>query len=254
MPEPDPEATPEPAADPERAAVDPQATPEPAADLGAEPVGTAADPAGAVADRSRLERARARRPLWIVVLLLLLGSAALWGASRLPFGGAVVDRPGGGSSVRVDLGADRVPALVPVALLALAAVAAAVALSGVLRRVLGGVLVLAGLGVAVAVLLPSSDHRLAFLSATDYQRLRDATAGAPWGHALAVLGGAFLLVAGVLLVWRGARLPRLGGSYQTPGAAKAVRDPDRELWNALDHGDDPTDEPTTGGTPGGPPG
>ncbi|WP_433263603.1 Trp biosynthesis-associated membrane protein [Actinosynnema sp. CS-041913] len=152
---------------------------------------------------------RPKRPLWITVLLLLLGAAALWGSSRLVWD-ASADRRG----------EEVVPALVPLALLCLAAIAAVVALSGWVRRVLGVVVVAAG-GTA------------AFLGL--------AESGALAGRAPAVLGGALVLGAGVLLVVRGAAMPRLGGGYQTPGAAKRATDPERELWNALERGDDPTD-------------
>lgn len=143
------------------------------------------------------------------MLSLLLGSAALWGSSQLVW----------------DTSADRrgdevLPSLVPLALLCLAAIAAVVALSGWARRVLGAVVVAAG-GTAV------------FLGVT--------ASGALPGRGLAWLGGFLVLGAGVLLVVRGGAMPRLGGGYQTPGAAKRSTDPERELWNALERGDDPTD-------------
>jgi hypothetical protein len=56
-----------------------------------------------------------------------------------------------------------------------------------------------------------------------------------------LLGAALAVAAGVLLVVRGSAMPRLGGGYQTPGAAKRTADPERDLWNALERGDDPTD-------------
>ncbi len=147
-----------------------------------------------------------KRPLWIVVLLLLLGAAALWGSSRLAWD----DRRGD----------EVLPALVPLALLCLAAIAAVVALSGWVRRVLGVVVVAAG---GTATWLGVSES------------------GALPGRGLAVLGGILALGAGVVLVVRGSVMPRLGGGYQTPGAARRSADPERELWNALERGDDPTD-------------
>ncbi|WP_238412337.1 Trp biosynthesis-associated membrane protein [Saccharothrix deserti] len=150
-----------------------------------------------------------RRPLWIVVALLLLGAVALWSASGITWD-ASADRSG----------ADVVPALTPLALLCLAAIAAVVALSGWVRRVLGVVVLLAG-------------------AAAAFQGV-DAD-GPVIGRGL-VSAGAFLVVAaGVLLVLRGSSMPRLGGGYQTPGAAKRATDPERELWNALERGDDPTE-------------
>ncbi|MEU4763032.1 Trp biosynthesis-associated membrane protein [Actinosynnema sp. NPDC023794] len=155
------------------------------------------------------EETTARRPLWIVVALLLLAAVALWGASAMPWD-ASADRSGG----------DVVPALTPVALLCLAAIAAVVALSGWVRRVLGVVVLLAG-------------------AAAAFQAV-DAD-GPVTGRGLVLLGAALAVAAGVLLLVRGSAMPRLGGGYQTPGAAKRTADPERELWNALERGDDPTE-------------
>jgi hypothetical protein len=155
-----------------------------------------------------------------VIVLLVLGAAALWGSSRLTWTSQSVDRAGSGVAVVSRTGAEVVPGLVPLAVLALAAIAATVALGGWARRVLGVLVALAGVG---AVWLPVS-----------------ASGGAA-PRALAVAGGLSVLVAGVLLVWRANRMTRLGGSYQTPGAAKRAADPDKEMWNALERGDDPTD-------------
>ncbi|MBM7813619.1 Trp biosynthesis-associated membrane protein [Saccharothrix algeriensis] len=143
------------------------------------------------------------------MLSLLLGSAALWGSSRLVWD-AAADR----------VGDEVAPALVPLALLCLAAIAAVAALGGWARRALGVVVAAAG-GAAL------------FLGATG--------PGALPGHALAAVGGVLVLGAGLLLVARGSSLPRLGGGYQTPGAARRSADPERELWNALERGDDPTE-------------
>jgi hypothetical protein len=35
-------------------------------------------------------------------------------------------------------------------------------------------------------------------------------------------------------------MPRLGARYQAPAQAKKAADPDRDLWQALDSGSDPT--------------
>jgi hypothetical protein len=136
----------------------------------------------------------ARRPLWIVVVALLLAAAGLWGSSRLAWGTAPLG---------------------PLALLSLAGVAAAVAASGWLRRAVG--VVLAGAGVLAAVL----------------GSLADSFA---WGPFLAVLSGALLVVAGVLLVIRGGRMPRLGEKYAAPVTART----DSDIWQSLSHGEDPT--------------
>lgn len=184
---------------------------EPVPDREPEP-GPAEGVEGAESEEERAERrARAarRRPLWIAVALLLAGAGALGAASGLTWD-AAAERDGG----------DVVPSLVPLALLCLAAIAAVVALAGWARRVLGGVVLLAG--VAAGFQGAGADGPLT-------------------GRGLVLAGAALVVAAGLLLVVRGAAMPKLGGGYQTPGAAKRSADPERELWNALERGDDPTE-------------
>ncbi|MCS7478285.1 Trp biosynthesis-associated membrane protein [Umezawaea endophytica] len=155
-----------------------------------------------------------------MVLLLLLGALALWGASGLTWVTEAVERPGAAATTAARSGADVAPGLVPLAVLSATAVAAVVALSGWVRRVLGGVVLAVGLGAAWVVV---------------------AAPGTVPPKALAVLGALLVVGAGVVLLVRGQAMPRLGGSYQTPAAAKGASDPDKDLWRALERGDDPTD-------------
>ncbi len=136
----------------------------------------------------------------------------------------------------------------PLALVCLAAIAAVVALAGWLRRVLGALLVAAGLGAAwigVFAGRGAAGAGAQVLSSQQYQaQLRDSALTGVLGRGLVVLAALLVIGAGVLLVLRASAMPRLGSSYQTPGAARAARrasaDPDRELWNALSEGHDPT--------------
>ncbi|CRK58801.1 Tryptophan-associated membrane protein [Alloactinosynnema sp. L-07] len=127
-----------------------------------------------------------------------MAALALWSASRVGWG---------------DIAGER--ALVPLALFDLAAVAAVLALGPVPRRIVG--LLVAGLGVIAVVL----------------------SVGTPflWGRALAVTGGVLMVAAGILLLLRGHRMPRLGAKYAAPGAAA---DAEPDLWRSLSEGDDPT--------------
>ncbi|TWP50320.1 Trp biosynthesis-associated membrane protein [Lentzea tibetensis] len=119
-----------------------------------------------------------RRPLWTVLVLLLLAAAGQWAASQIPF-----------------------------ALFCLASVAALVALSGWPRRVLGVVLI------------------------------GTSAVAAPGWHAFAIASGVCLLVSGVILAWLGHRMPRFGmGGQQAPAP-----DPERDMWSALERGEDPTE-------------
>lgn len=165
----------------------------------------------------------AKRPLWIVCLLLALSASALWGSSRLSWG---EDYRSQSPSFDIDayesvpvVGADMLPALVPLALFALAAIAAVIALGGLARRVVGGLVAALGL---VPPLIALAERPLL------------------WGHALGVTGGALMVAAGTLLVVRGHRMPRLGSKYRTPKAANESTESEPDLWRALSEGDDPT--------------
>jgi Tryptophan-associated transmembrane protein (Trp_oprn_chp) len=140
-------------------------------------------------------------------------------------------------------GAQVAPWLGGVALLALAGVAGVVATAGVLRRIVGALLGLAGAGVltfGLRALRPDPDAT-------------DATAATPTevtaAPLLAVAGAVVLLAVGALVLVRERRLPRLGARYAAPGERRAERDPDRAAWQELDEGRDPTVDP-----PAGPPG
>jgi tryptophan-associated transmembrane protein len=152
----------------------------------------------------------------------LLAAVALWVSSRLTWATQPRRHPGTDAVTQVArTGAELAP-LVPLAVLALAGVAAAVALTGWPRRVLG--VVLAGAGLAAAGLG-------VFLGTANV---------VPWGRFLAVLAGALLVLAGTVLVLRGGRLPRLGARYEVPGGPDGGDDTDSDLWHALSQGKDPT--------------
>jgi len=143
------------------------------------------------------------------------------------------------------------------ALVALAGVIAVIATRGVVRRLVGAVVALAG-----AALVWRS---LAGLDAVSQSRARSLVqskhSGAEVGavaridvHAVwAVLSvgcGALLLVAGLLVVWRGPRWGAMSAKYDRPAGGGTAEDEqqararaDASLWSALDRGVDPT-EPT----------
>jgi MFS family permease len=143
-----------------------------------------------------------RRPLWIVALLLVGAAAALWGSTRLSWGTAETPRFGEA-----------------LALVALAGFAGAVAVGGWVKRVVGAVVVAAGL-LAGGVTL--------------------ATGGSGAGRWIALLGAVLLVVAGFLVIRQAARLPTLGARYQSANARPASGDSDRDMWDGLTHGEDPT--------------
>jgi uncharacterized membrane protein (TIGR02234 family) len=187
----------------------------------------------------------------LVCLGLVAGAAALEGSARLGWFTAGVDAVGRGTVAVAATGADLLPGLSGVALLALAAVAAAVALAGTARRLVGGVVAAAGGYVGVAavrlVLRPPAPADLAALP--DAPAGGTAVAGSVAvqpGPLPAVLGAGLLLAAGLGLVVAEAGLPRFGARYAArPEERAGEADPDRAAWEALDAGRDPTVDPAS---------
>lgn len=161
-----------------------------------------------------------KRPLWMVVGALTGAAVALWGSSRLAWTTEVLRHPGTDVTTEVARAGGESRPLVPLAVLALAGVAAAVAISGWPRRVLGVLLGAAGAG-AIAISIGGTDFF-------------------PWGRILAILGGLLMIVAGVLLVRFGMRMPRMGVAYQRTNTERSTDDSDHEMWRALSLGKDPT--------------
>jgi uncharacterized membrane protein (TIGR02234 family) len=174
-----------------------------------------------------------RRPLWTVVGLLALAALLLWVSSLMTWSWTQHSDPLTGVVTTKLTGSQRETALVPLALLSLALIAAVVATGGLVRRIAGGVVFLIGVG-TVWLAFDGADE----VFDTHPNAYPFVTIAA--GHLVAVLAGLAVTLAGVLLVRSGHRMPRLGGKYQAPAQARRVSDPDRELWQALDAGSDPT--------------
>lgn len=216
---------------------------------------------------------RPRLVIGVAQVLLVLSAAALWVASRLPW---VVIRSfdGLGPPRQVTLsGASWSTALLPLALLMLAAAIAAIAVRGWRLRVLAGLLAAASLAVGylgislwvvpdVAVRGADLAH-IAVMTLVGSER-RYAGAGIAGGAA------ACTLIAAVLLLRAAADsgATRMGAEkYATPATrrSKVLRDDDdramlekpetpemseRMIWDALDEGRDPTDRPRESDTEG----
>lgn len=171
------------------------------------------------------------RPLWTVIVLLVLGAAGLWLSSRLTWAWSRQLTPLRGTVVVSRHGSEVAPALVPLAVVAIAAVAAVLAIGGWWRRVVAIVVGIAGLA---AVWTGASGLPAVFGTRSNGYPLSQVVTA----HLLAVLAGLLVLAAAVHVFRNTAAMPRLGGSYRTPSARR--RDPDADLWQALSEGRDPT--------------
>jgi uncharacterized membrane protein (TIGR02234 family) len=136
------------------------------------------------------------------------------------------------------------------ALVALAGVVAVLATRGVVRRAVGTVLALAGVGLmwrAVAASAAVSVRRARSL-VTEQHATVNAAAVVPhvdthavW-PALTLACGVLVAVSGALIAWRGHRWQVMSARYEP----KPETEPDPSktaatLWTALDRGEDPTD-------------
>jgi uncharacterized membrane protein (TIGR02234 family) len=191
--------------------------------------------------------AAAGRELTTTVVLLIAAAAALAGAGVLGWARVDLQMPQRGIvEVRV-AGSMLLPVLTPLAVLALAAVAAVLATGGWTRRLLGGLLLAAAAPPALGVLKVADDGWLvATGSSAAGWSAGSVDAGMvtirPAGPGFAVAGAVLLVAAGVALVVRGHRMPRLGRRYRVP-TARASSPPEDSpdgLWARMDVGEDPT--------------
>lgn len=205
------------------------------------------------------------------VVLLLAGAALLWIASRMVWLDVVAFNDQSGEARRSLVGAVWQPALVPLAVGALAAVAAVALVRGAGARAVGVVIMLLGLAAGALLLATAGevDRSRVHSAVTGEEDLGRTNAGPgaagertvpQWsqitevstraaGPALTGAGALALVAAGVIpMVWP-ARKVRGDDRYETPVARRgepaapgSVDDPDtgRDLWKELDDGRDPT--------------
>ena len=189
------------------------------------------------------EAAASRRGLAATVALLVAAAVALGAAAVLGWASVDFQVPKRGIvAVGVD-GADVLPALTPLAVLALAAVAAVLATGGWVRRLFGGLLLVVAIPPILGVLQAPDEGWLtaAAMSAAGWSAgsvHAETTTLLPAGPSFAAGGAILLVAAGVTLVLRGHRMPRLDRRYQAPSSRRSG--PEDGLWARMDAGEDPT--------------
>jgi uncharacterized membrane protein (TIGR02234 family) len=136
------------------------------------------------------------------------------------------------------------------ALVALAGVVAVLATRGLARRIVGGVIALAGVGLVWRAIASSgavgaaharsivADHHKTVTLGTNVVPI--VTTHGLW-PVLSAICGVLVLVAGGLVAWRGTRWQAMSARYEAQPAREV--DPAKaaaSLWSALDRGEDPT--------------
>lgn len=190
-----------------------------------------------------------RRLLTASVLLLLAVAGLLWGASASTWADQTYRTPFSGEQTAAVTGGMLRPELVPLALATLAAIAALLATSGWMRRVVGVVIALEGvlLGWRLVGWIVGPATEPPIPGAPPGSEPVRQVLSSPIGPALMGAGALLLVVTGILVVVAATRMPAMGAKYSAPASARRdTRDPDRRLWDALDEGDDPTDRGESG--------
>jgi uncharacterized membrane protein (TIGR02234 family) len=180
-----------------------------------------------------------RRSYFLTLLACLAGAGLSLYAITRTWSIHLTPRSGMSDLREVRTGTDLEPWVTGLAVVALAGTGALLATSGRLRRVVGVILALAGVGVLTGTIAGRAG-------------LDPGSAGAGatvWPVACA-LGGLLIIAGGVTAVRRGHHWPKMSARYDRTGPAAtttpAQRDPaaaaadHRAAWDALDRGDDPT--------------
>ena len=136
-----------------------------------------------------------------------------------------------------------------VALVALAGVVAVLATRGLARRVVGVVLLLAGIGLVgrgATAAARLGDGRVRSLLAehrrsVDLTGLHPVTTTHPVWAVLTVACGLCVVLAGGLVAWRGAQWQVMSRRYEAPDPERDRARAAATMWTALDRGDDPTE-------------
>jgi uncharacterized membrane protein (TIGR02234 family) len=167
-------------------------------------------------------------------LLVLLASGRQWAHTTL------ADGTGGVHTALSATGHNVAPSLPALGIALLALSAAILAAKGVMRRIVGVVIVF----IAAAVVGVGITARGDVSAALEHREVGvqglavHASANGWW--LVATVGGVIAVGAGVLTVLRAEQWSGLGAKYDAPSAPRPTKDPAVLAWDALDRGEDPT--------------
>ncbi|NUT28435.1 MAG: TIGR02234 family membrane protein [Streptomyces sp.] len=190
-----------------------------------------------------------RMSLAVALLCGALGSAVALLATRQRWSEGTATVAGGPFPLTAK-GSDVTGVPAALAIVGLAALVAVFAVRRTGRFMVAGLLALSGAGTVAAALLGVSDSAAldekAAQASGDTSATVQALTHTAWPYVAAV-GGALILLAGLLALRYGRLWPGMSGRYERGGAPRPRRkaptaDPDRpeEIWKALDRGEDPT--------------
>jgi uncharacterized membrane protein (TIGR02234 family) len=189
-----------------------------------------------------------RRSLALALLCGAVGAAVALLSSRQEWSAGAVAVAGGDFPLDAK-GSDVTGVPAALAIVGLAALVAVFAVRRTGRLLVAGLLALSGAGTIAAALQgvtgSSALDEEAARTAGDTAATASALTHTAWPY-VAVLGGALILLAGLLALRYGRLWPTMSGRYERDGTPRPRRakpvDPDRpeDLWKALDRGEDPT--------------
>jgi uncharacterized membrane protein (TIGR02234 family) len=189
----------------------------------------------------------------VAQLLLLLSAGALWGASRLVWVDVQSSDGLGQPKTTVLNGASWSTALVPLAMLLLAAAAAALAVRGWPLRVLAGLVAVASAGLAYLgiSLWVIRDVAARAVHLADVPVGNLVAAHRHYGGAIVTLVVAVVTLFGAVLLMRSAARARPEAARYERRSARQPEEPssamsERAIWDALDEGQDPTSSDNKG--------
>lgn len=190
---------------------------------------------------------KSRRELATTVLIALLGGIIAWvAAGRVWATGTAGEAP---STLAVSAtGNDLSAAVTALALTALAGGLALLATQRLARRLVGVLLVAVGVGVAVNAFGARGAGHAAHILGEKAAAKGFASGSVPAHTAswwlLAAVGGVLIVLAGVAAIARGAAWPGMSSRYENtaPQTADVVPETPKDLWDALDRGEDPTED------------
>lgn len=183
------------------------------------------------------ESARKYRRQYLVAVAVLGGGSALtWWSLTQPWVEGQQPLLAGTSanaattSVSI-VGSQLAPAALAMAIVGIAGIAGIVGSSGLMRRIIGAVLAVAGAVIVISVVVLWLGRVPASYLPGDVEQVRALVVPI----VLAIAGGVGVFCSGVLAVRAGHRWPGLGRTYERSRA-----DGPANAWDALDKGIDPT--------------